>query len=246
MTGFEASTPTTAQPAGGRQTGGPSGGGLPSLLLVVLGAAGFAASLTAVYRGMRDVMVNSGGYCASGGPYQINPGQVCQSGQVWLLMGGVFAGLFFAAVLVGASGRWGGWRLSGVGLLMWAALFGSLGWNFIDLGVDPPPNTGGAAGWIFCGVIFWLMALGGLIPGVIAVVSYFRNADKPESVSSSFSPPLVRANVDFERTVPGYAVASDAPPSGGRARAWGWLAATLLGSAGGVALGIVLSGAVLG
>lgn len=223
-----------------------AGGGLPSLLLVVLGAAGFAACLTCVYRAMRDVMVGSAGFCASGGPYQINPGQECQSGQIWLLMGGIFIGLLFAGILVGASGRWGGWRLSGVGLLMWAALFGALGWNFLELGFDPPPNTGGAVGWIICGVVFWLMALGGLIPGLMALVSYFRTADQPEHASSSFAQPLVRANVDFERTTPGYIEPSDEISAGGTARAWAWLIATLVGSAGGVVLGIVLSDKALG
>ncbi len=180
-----------------------SGGGPLALAAVFLSAAGFAAALTCVYRGMRDLMINSGGMCASGGPYQINSGQVCSSGQIWLLMGGIFIGLFFAGCLVAASGWWGGWSLSGVGLLLWAALFGALGWNFIDLGLNPPPNMGSGTAWIVCGVIFWLMALGGLIPGLMALAEYFRTADQPERSRSSFSEPLVRANVPFVRTMPG-------------------------------------------
>lgn len=174
-------------------------GGALSLVGVVIGAAGFAASLTCLYMGMRDLMVNSGGYCASGGPYQINPDQVCESGQTWLVFGGVFAMLVFGGLLLAASGKYGGWSLSGVGLLMWAALFGALGWNFIELGINPPEKMSGAAGWIICGVVFWLMALGGLIPGVMALVEYFKSADEPEEERSSFPQPLVRATVNVER-----------------------------------------------
>jgi hypothetical protein len=152
---------------------------------------------------MRDLMINSGGSCASGGPYAINPDQVCSSAQTGLLMGGILGGLLFAALLVGASSWWGGIALSGVGLLLWAALFGTLGFNFIQLGFDPPANMTGGAGWIVCGVIFWLMALGGLIPGLMAVGSYFKNADKPPEEQSTFDAPLVRANVPFVRSMPG-------------------------------------------
>jgi hypothetical protein len=174
-----------------------------ALIGVLIGAFGFAAALTCLYLGMRDLMVNSGGFCASGGPYQINPGQQCESGQIWLLFGGVLLGLVFAFVLVGASSAYGGIKLSGVGLLLWAALFGALGWNFISLGLDPPSNMSGATGWIVSGVVFWLMALGGLIPGVMALVAYFRDSAHPERAKSTFDAPLVRANVSFVRSTPG-------------------------------------------
>lgn len=180
-----------------------SGGSPLALLAVLVSAAGFAAALTCVYMAMRDLMVNSGGFCASGGPYQINPGQVCESGQTGLLVGGTFGLLIFGGLLVAASGWYGGWRLSGVGLLLWAALFGVLGWNFIELGLNPPKNMSGATGWIISGVVFWMMALGGLIPGLMAIVSSFRDAGKPAAEVSSFRQPLVRANVDFTRTTPG-------------------------------------------
>jgi hypothetical protein len=196
-------------------------GGVFALLLVFVGAAGFAASLTTVYRGMRNVMLESGGFCASGGPYQINPGQVCSSGQGALLIGGVVAGLVFAGILIAGSGWYGGGRLAGVGLLLWAALFGALGWNFLQLGFDPPAQMNGAIGWIVSGVVFWLMALGGLIPGLISLASYFKNADRPPAESSSFREPLVRANVEFTRTMPGDPAFGSSnpgsPPPAGRA-----------------------------
>jgi hypothetical protein len=168
---------------------------------VFIGAAGFAASLTAVYRAMRDLMVNSGGFCASGGPYEIAAGHQCGTGQTVLLIGGIFAMLLFGAVLLGSTGWWGGGSIMGVGLLMWAALFGALGLNFIQLGFNPPRNMSGAGGWIVCGIVFWLMALGGLIPGLMALAKSFKNEADP--AATTFTPPLVRANVNFQRSMPG-------------------------------------------
>jgi hypothetical protein len=182
---------------------GDRGGGPLALVAVFLGAVGFAASLTCLYEGMRDLMVTSGGACASGGPYQINPDQVCTPGQTGLLIGGILAGLVFSGILVGASSWYGGVKLSGVGLLLWAALFGALGWNFITLGLDPPKNMSGGTGWIVCGVLFWLMALGGLIPGLMALGSYFKDSAHPEEAKPLFDAPIVRANVNFERSMPG-------------------------------------------
>ncbi|MBJ7353500.1 MAG: hypothetical protein JHC98_01625 [Thermoleophilaceae bacterium] len=179
------------------------GGGPLALAAVFVGAAGFAACLTAVYSAMRDLMINQGGSCASGGPYAINPDQVCAAGQTWLLMGGIILGLVFGGILVGASSWYGGVKLSGVGLLMWAALFGALGFNFLQLGFDPPPKMSSGTGWIVCGVVFWLMALGGLIPGLMALGSYFKDSANPEAAEPIFDAPIVRANVSFERNMPG-------------------------------------------
>ena len=80
---------------------------------------------------------------------------------------------------------------------MWAALFGALGFNFLQLGFDPPESmsSGGATGWIVCGVVFWLMALGGLIPGLMALGSYFKDSANPEEAEPIFDAPIVRANV---------------------------------------------------
>lgn len=180
-TGTTTNTTVSEPPRGGR------GGSLP-LIFVLLGAAGFSASLTAVYSAMRDLMY-SGGSCASGGPYAIQ--NECTGGQVALLVGGILAIIVFGGVLAAASSRYGGASFLGAGLLMWAALFGALGFNFIQLGFDPPQNMHGAAGWILSGVVFWLMALGGLIPGLAEVKSFVARGDRPEP--SMFTPPLVRA-----------------------------------------------------
>jgi hypothetical protein len=162
---------------------------------------------------MRDLMINSGGTCASGGPYQINPDQVCSAGQTGLLMGGIFGGLLFAGILIGASSWYGGAKLSGVGLLLWAALFGALGYNFMSLGLNPPPHMSGGTGWIVCGVIFLLMALGGLIPGLMALGSYFKDSAHPEEAKPIFDAPIVRANVEFVRNMPGDPMYGKSDPS---------------------------------
>jgi hypothetical protein len=181
-----------------------SGGGLFALVAIFIGAAGFAACLTGVYMAMRDLMINSGGACASGGPYAINPDQVCSAGQTGLLMGGIVGGLIFSAILTGAS-TWydDSASLYGVGLLLWAALFGALGWNFIDLGLNPPANMTSGTGYLVCGIVFWLMALGGLIPGIWSMRDYFKDSAHPEEAKPIFDAPIVRANVNFERSMPG-------------------------------------------
>lgn len=178
-------------------------GGPVALVAVFISAAGFAACLTGVYMAMRDLMINSGGACASGGPYQINESQVCSAGQTGLLIGGILIGLVFAGLLVGASSWYGGSNLAGVALLEWAALFGALGFNFLQLGFDPPPNMSGAAGWIISGVVFWLMALGGLIPGLMSIGKFFKLDAEGQPDKPLFDAPIVRANVHFERSMPG-------------------------------------------
>ena len=148
----------------------------------VVAAAGVAAGITAVYLGMRDLMVESGGVCASGGPYEI--ANECSSGQIALLLGGIVAMLSFAglhsAVTHWADGPRVGWpAISGV-------LFLALGWNFIDLGLDPPNEEGTSVGWLVSGAVFWLMALGFLTPAAMRAAEWLRRGGEPE-------PPLFRA-----------------------------------------------------
>jgi hypothetical protein len=150
-------------------------------------AAGVAASITAVYLGMRDLMVESGGACASGGPYEI--ANECSSGQIALLFGGIVAMLLFAglhaAVTHWADGPRVGWpAIVGV-------LFLVLGWNFIDLGLDPPQDDGTSVGWLVSGVVFWLMAVGFLAPAAMRAVEWLRRGGEPEP--ELFRPATVRA-----------------------------------------------------
>jgi hypothetical protein len=115
-------------------------------------AAGvLALCLTIVYLAMRRVM-EVGGTCASGGPYEIaNP---CPKGVAWMLPVGIVVGMASSAALALTARR--GPKLW---TLAWPALFLSLGWNFLDFGLDPPgaPDGGAEAGWIVCAVVFGLM-----------------------------------------------------------------------------------------
>ncbi|MFO7591043.1 MAG: hypothetical protein R6X23_09110 [Acidimicrobiia bacterium] len=123
------------------------------VVLTFVGALGFAAALTLLFYGMRSVM-DIGGSCASGNtPFEI--ARPCPDGVAGVMVGGIFGGLFFLAV----------YALNVVGpnltLLAWPALFLSLGWNFLEYGVNPPGDDGGLVwGWLICGVVF--VAMGGI------------------------------------------------------------------------------------
>ena len=75
-------------------------------------------------------------------------------------------------------------------VLAWAALFGSLGWNFMEYGVFDSP-TGIEWGWAIPGVLFWLMAAGPLLVlGTVAEV--LRSVGGPSAWGSGRgSPPRV-------------------------------------------------------
>lgn len=143
-----------------------------ALIGVVVSAAGFVAFLMALYSGMRDVMVGNGGFCASGGPYAIAGGHNCTSGDIHLIFGGVMGMLVAGLAYAIFSGIAGG-SVMGGSMLMWAALFGALGWNFIDTGRH-------GHGSIFTGVVFWLMAAGGLIIALVMALGYLRRGGPVE------------------------------------------------------------------
>jgi hypothetical protein len=167
----------------------PAGvGRLTALWLgTALAAAGVAAGITAVYIAMRDLMQESGGTCASGGPYEI--ANQCSSGQIGLLVGGILAVLVFTA-LHAAMEHWAdGPRIGWPAII--GVLFLALGWNFIDLGLDPPRDDGSAIGWLVSGVVFWLMAVGFLAPAAMRAAEWLRRGGAPEPVM--FSQATVRA-----------------------------------------------------
>jgi len=135
-------------------------------VLCFVGMLGVAAALTVLFFSMRAVM-EIGGSCASGNtPYIARP---CPSGVPGLMVGSIFAGLVFLAL----------YAFSAVGpnltLLAWPALFLSLGWNFLDFGVNPPDGDSAPVwGWLLCGVVFVLM--GGL-PLLLWIMAVVRGRD---------------------------------------------------------------------
>jgi hypothetical protein len=141
----------------------PPNPSLSAVLRYLVGMGGLAFTMTILWLSMRAVM-GIGGFCATGGPYV--PAVECPDVVVALTPLSIF-GLF----IFGGLAAWGGASLGGgwVGLIAlgWPALFLSLGWNFLEFGLNPPGGDGEIVwSWIFCGVIFVLM---GGIPLVVGI-----------------------------------------------------------------------------
>ena len=181
------------------------------------------ACLTLVFLGMRSVM-EIGGACAEGGPYVAV--QPCPDGAALALIGGVF-GLFAAAGLM----IWFGSRL-GAGyvflvFLGWPALFISLGFNFLQFGLNPPGGESAVEwGFVVPGVMFWLM--GGL-PLVFGILGW-RAARNGRATPAAVTVNRLRDSVTLPNRVefapnsfgaprPAPAVAAAEAPAGSRSRA---------------------------
>lgn len=158
--------------------------GLVDVALYLLGIAGLAACLTLVFLSMRAVM-DVGGFCAEGGPYEIQTH--CPEGTVVLLPLSIMAGLGSAA-LAGWKGSQIGGLFGGLVALAWPALFISLGWNFLEYGLWPPGDDGGIVwGWLIPGIIFEAMGilpLLGLLPSRRAF-DWTGTADSPVALTSA-------------------------------------------------------------
>lgn len=151
----------------------------PAWIGVLIGAAGFAGGLAATYVGMRDVIHKTGGFCASGGPYQIR--NQCPKGDEDLLIFGILGLIAGGIVLAGFVARCDG-SVVGVSCAMWAALFGALGFNFLDLG-----NS------IVSGVVFELMALAGLVAAGSLLVGWLRHPEEHGKPSFDYSNVIMAA-----------------------------------------------------
>lgn len=121
------------------------------LAMYLAGVVLFAGSLTVLWRSMRAVM-DIGGYCASGGPYEI--AVQCPQGVDILLFLSIWTGLAGVGLVAWSGGRIGP-GFAAVAALAWPALFLSLGWNFLEYGVWAP--GGPEFGWLIPGVLFVLM-----------------------------------------------------------------------------------------
>ena len=119
-----------------------------------------ALSLTWAYLSMRSVM-GVGGACADGGPYV--SAQPCPDGSILIAPAVPMLIIFSMIGTVSAS------AVGAPNLLvpMWGALFGSLGWNFLEFAFKGPDLVWG---WLICGVMFWAMAL----PAFVFMVAQIR------------------------------------------------------------------------
>jgi hypothetical protein len=163
-----------------------TGGAIRAGIGVLVPLAGLACGITLLFLGMRSVM-EIGGACASGGPYV--PQRPCPAGVPALMIGGIWGGIVCAFLYVWQTIRH---RVPSLTVLFWPALFLSLGWNFLEFGLDPPGGGGLAWGWLVCAVVFFLM---GGIPLVVALPwlrRSFRGSEEPPGggVRSQLAPPV--------------------------------------------------------
>ncbi len=130
-----------------------------------------ALTLTWVFLSMRAVM-DIGGACAEGGPYV--SAQPCPDAAAVLLAVGIPL-----TILATFAGNGVAVSLSAPNLIipMWAILFGSLGWNFLEYGAVA---DGIVWGWPVCGIVFELVAL----PAVMVLLPLGRASWIPETTGS--------------------------------------------------------------
>jgi hypothetical protein len=145
-----------------------------AIIGTTISIVGFSAGLTMLNYGMRSVEKTAGGFCASGGPYQI--ANQCTSGETRQVFIGVIVMLVFGGFFAGLTGWADGPVLTPSGL-MWAALFGSLGYEFL---------RSGASGNLIAGILFILMAAGGLWPALTSGLGWIKRGGNPEPEPLAF------------------------------------------------------------
>jgi len=140
------------------------------IVVALAAASGVAGAITLLYSAMAYIMITSGGMVASGGPYAIE-----HPAPSWIAAFplSIFAMLGFAGLGIYGSNR--GWGINPVAPT-WAALFLSLGWNFLRVGALAV-RSGASAGWtwVVCGVFFWVMGVAPIV-GAVRAVSARRTA----------------------------------------------------------------------
>lgn len=148
-----------------------------------ISVVGFSAGLTMLNVGMHSVEKTAGGFCASGGPYQI--ANQCTGGETRQVFIGVIVMLVFGGLFAGLTGWADGPVLTPSGL-MWAALFGSLGYEFLRSG----------SGNLFVGIVFLAMAAAGLWPAITGGLGWIKRGGNPEPDPAAFDgKAIVRAAV---------------------------------------------------
>ncbi len=135
-------------------------------------------ALTVLYESMRAVM-SIGGSCGSSGTGLPS----CPGHTAGLLPAAIWGGLIFAALYVWQCVKH---HVPSFVSLLWPALFLSLGWNFVDYGIN---GGAGSAGLLIVGVVFGIM---GGVPLVWALPHLWRvyalgkiDDDKPWHVTTT-------------------------------------------------------------
>lgn len=132
----------------------------------VLSTFGITFGTAVLWAGMRGIIIGTGsGFVAIGGPYVIENEA---PGWVWVIPVSIFILMISIFWNMPAARVANGWSMVLPG---WTLLFGSLGWNFMEFGLNPPMGEGLEWGWIICGVVFFGMALP-------AAVMFFSGAGK--------------------------------------------------------------------
>jgi hypothetical protein len=175
----------------------------------LVGVAGVAFSLTLLFRSMRSVQ-SIGGFCASGGPYQI--AHQCPKGIGGLLPLSIFGGLAFLFLFAVSAGETGRPLL----LLAWPALFLSLGWNFLDFGLHLTTSGQGVdGGFLVCAVVFIAMGavpLIWLLPMLWKVIT--GRPDPDDTPSAPGRVPAFMGGTSVRFTPPPSSSPTPAPASG--------------------------------
>ena len=142
---------------------------------IFLTLAGVACAMTSLYLGMRMVM-EIGGACASGNtPFE--PTRPCPQGTGLLVGASIPIGLVLMGGYVLGTSRY---RIPSFALLAWPALFLSLGWNFLEFGLNPPGGGGPAWGWLVCAILFMLMGGLPLLGFVKPTIQAFKGDGGPD------------------------------------------------------------------
>jgi hypothetical protein len=161
-------------------------------IFISLGAV--SAALTLLWLGMRSVM-DIGGFCAEGGPYVIE--HHCPKGVAAIMPLSIWGGLIAGGIYVWQTIKH---KVPSLVWLFWPALFLSLGWNFLQYGIDPPGAGGLVWGWLICAILFILM---GGIPLAVALPFMIRRYVRGDAESMSTPRAMAGLTPDVMRTAAG-------------------------------------------